>query len=310
MKTTSDGDENYVRYNMSDYIISACSTADLTKEQFEKYDIKYIYFHYRLDGEVYPDDLGQTMSFEEFYKKMEDGADTATSQVNPDEFIEFFTPYLEAGKDVIHCTLSSGISGVHNSACIARDELQEKYPDRKIIVIDSLCAATGYGMLMIEAAKRRDAGATIDELAEWIEKSKLKMEHWLYVSDLKYLVRGGRVSKASGFIGNMLNICPVICVDSEGKLAPQEKIRGKKKAAKKLVEKMVELADGGVDYSGSCWLSMSACMEDAEYIKSLIKETFPKIDGEIVINNIGTVIGSHTGPGTAVLFFWGKEDRK
>ncbi|MBQ8413179.1 MAG: DegV family protein [Lachnospiraceae bacterium] len=294
---------------MADYIISACSTADLTKEQFEKHDIKYIYFHYSLDGVMYPDDLGQTISFDDFYQKMEDGAETATSQINPDEFIEFFTPYLEEGKDVIHCTLSSGISGVHNSALIARDELQEKYPDRKIIVIDSLCAATGYGMLMVEASKKKAAGATIDEVAAWIEEHKLKMEHWLYVSDLKYLVKGGRVSKTSGFIGNMLNICPVISVDAEGKLAPREKIRGKKKAAKRLVEKMVELADGGVDYSGSCWLSMSASMEDAEYLKKLIQETFPKIDGEIVINSIGTVIGSHTGPGTVVTFFWGKEDR-
>ena len=164
-------------------------------------------------------------------------------------------------------------------------------------------------MLMVEASKKKAAGATIDEVAAWIEEHKLKMEHWLYVSDLKYLVKGGRVSKTSGFIGNMLNICPVISVDAEGKLAPREKIRGKKKAAKRLVEKMVELADGGVDYSGSCWLSMSASMEDAEYLKKLIQETFPKIDGEIVINSIGTVIGSHTGPGTVVTFFWGKEDR-
>lgn len=294
---------------MSEYIISACSTADLTKEQFEKYDIKYIYFHYSLDGVQYPDDLGQTMCFDEFYKKMEEGAETATSQVNPEEFIEYFTPFLEEGKDIIHCTLSSGISGVHNSALIARDELVEKYPERKIIIIDSLCAATGYGMLMIEASKKRAKGESIDEVAEWIEKVKCKMEHWLYVSDLQYLVRGGRVSKASGFIGNMLNICPIISVDKEGKLASREKIRGKKKAAKRLVEKMAELADGGVDYSGSCWLSMSASMEDAEYLKSLIQEKFPKIDGEIVINSIGTVIGSHTGPGTVVVFFWGKDDR-
>lgn len=294
---------------MSSYIISACSTADLTKEQFEKYDIKYIFFHYSLDGVVYPDDLGQTMSFDEFYKKMEDGAMTSTSQVNPDEFIEFFTPYLEEGKDIIHCTLSSGISGVHNSACIARDELQEKYPDRKIVVIDSLCAATGYGLLMAEAAERRDKGASFDELVEWIDKARHRMEHWLYVSDLKYLVRGGRVSKASGFIGNMLNICPIINVDSQGGLRPSEKIRGKKKAARRLVEKMVELADGGKEYSGKCWMSMSASMADAEYLRELIKETFPNIDGEIIINSIGTVIGSHTGPGTVVVFFWGKEDR-
>lgn len=294
---------------MGDYIISACSTADLTKEQFEKYDIKYIYFHYSLDGVVYPDDLGQTMSFDEFYQKMAEGAMTATSQVNPDEFIEFFTPFLEEGKDILHCTLSSGISGVYNSALVARDELRERYPDRKIIVIDSLCAATGYGMLMAEVAERRNNGTGIDELAQWITEARHRLEHWLYVSDLKYLVRGGRLSRTSGFLGNMLNICPIISVSDDGKLASREKVRGKKKAARRLVEKMTELADGGTDYSGKCWMSMSASMEDAKYVRELLKQTFPNIQGDIIINSIGTVIGSHTGPGTVVVYFWGKESR-
>ncbi len=294
---------------MSDYIISACSTADLTKEQFDKYNIKYIYFHYSLDGVVYPDDLGQTMSFDEFYGKMAEGAMTATSQVNPEEFIEFFTPFLEEGKDILHCTLSSGISGVYNSALVARDELKARYPERKIIVIDSLCAATGYGMLMAEASERRDEGMDIDRLAQWITDARHRLEHWLYVSDLKYLVRGGRLSKTSGFLGNMLNICPIISVNDEGKLASREKVRGKKKAAKRLVEKMAELADGGVNYSGRCWMSMSASPEDAKYVRELLKETFPNIQGDIIINSIGTVIGSHTGPGTVVVFFWGKDGR-
>ncbi len=295
---------------MSNFILSACSTADLTKEQFEQNDIKYIYFHYSLDGVSYPDDLGQTMSFSDFYKKMEEGADTATSQINPEEFIEFFTPYLEAGQDVLHCTLSSGISGVYNSAIIARNELQEQFPDRKIIVVDSLCASTGYGMLMIEVAKKKAEGMDIDELAAWIEDNKMKIEHWLYVSDLKYLVKGGRVSKASGFVGNMLNICPIISVDENGKLAPREKIRGKKKAAKRLIEKMAELAEGGTDYAGPCWISSSDRQEEAESLKEMVLNTFANIDKDISINSIGTVIGSHTGPGTVVFFFWGNGERK
>lgn len=292
---------------MGDYIISACSTADLTKEQFEKFDIKYIYFHYFLDDVQYPDDLGQTMSFDEFYKKMADGSDTRTSQVNVDEFIEFFTPYLEAGKDVLHLTLSSGISGVYNSAMIAKQELEEKFPDRKIIVIDSLCASAGYGLLMAELAEKRNAGATIDELEAWTNANLMKMNHWVLVSDLKYLVKGGRLSKTSGFFGTMLNICPIINVNNEGKLIAREKIRTKKKAIKRMVELMEEQAEGGLDYSGKCYISQSACMEDAREVADLIEAKFPKLNGKVVINSIGTVIGSHTGPGTTALFFWGKE---
>lgn len=292
---------------MADFIISACSTADLTKEQFEEHDIKYIYFHYTLDGVSYLDDLGQSMNFDDFYKKMEEGADTATSQINPDEFVEFFTPFLEEGKDIIHLTLSSGISGVYNSATIAKDMLLEKYPDRKIIIIDSLAASAGYGLFMVEISEKKKNGATIDEIAAWVEDVKLKMNHWILVTDLKYLVRGGRVSKASGTIGNMLNICPIIEVNNEGKLIPREKVRGKKKGIKRMAELMEQHAEGGVDYSGKCYISMSACPEDAEAVAAAIKEKFPKIDGEIIINYIGTTIGSHTGPGTTALFFWGDE---
>ena len=292
---------------MGDYIVSACSTADLTKEQFESLDIKYIYFHYFLDGEQYPDDLGQTMSFEEFYKRMADGADTSTSQINPGEFVEFFTPFLEAGKDVFHVTLSSGISGVHNSAMIAKQELEEQFPDRKIVVIDSLCASAGYGFLMDAIAEKRDSGATIEELESWTRDNLMKMHHWVLVSDLQYLVRGGRLSKASGFFGTMLSICPIINVNNEGKLIAREKIRTKKKAIKRMVEIMEEQAEGGLDYSGKCYISQSACMEDARQVADLIEEKFPKLNGKVIINNIGTVIGSHTGPGTTALFFWGGE---
>ena len=292
---------------MSDYIISACSTADLTKEQFETNDIKYIFFHYSVDGVQYPDDLGQTMNFDEFYSRMAAGAMTATSQVNPDEFVDFFTPYLEEGKDIIHFSLSSGISGVYNSAVIAKEELAEKYPERKIIVIDSLAASAGFGLLMVEAARKRAEGLSIDELATWAEEKKLTMNHWVFVSDLTYLVRGGRVSKASGFLGNMLNICPIIEVNNEGKLIPRTKIRGKKKGLKYLVDMMEQCAEGGLDYSGKCYISMSACPEETNEVASLIKEKFPKLDGDVVINYIGTTIGSHTGPGTVALFFWGKE---
>ena len=292
---------------MSDYIISACSTADLTKEQFEKYDVKYTCFHFNIDSETYPDDLGQSMPFKTFYDRMRDGADTSTSQVNPEQYIDFFTPYLEEGKDILHLTLSSGILGTYNSAMIAKEELEEKYPDRKIYVIDSLAASVGYGMLMHELSDMRAAGKTIDELVEWIDTNKLKIHHWVLVSDLKWLVKGGRVSKVSGVLGSMLNICPLINVNKEGKLAPQEKIRTKKKAISRIVEMMEVNADNGLDYDGKCYIAHSDCPEDAEYMKNMIEEKFKNLKGKVIVNSIGTVIGSHTGPGTMVPVFFGKE---
>ena len=292
---------------MSDYIISACSTADLTKEQFEKYDVKFVCFHFNIDSETYPDDLGQSMSFKTFYDRMRDGADTSTSQVNPEQYIDFFTPYLEEGKDILHLTLSSGISGTYNSAMIAKEELEEKYPDRKIYVIDSLAASVGYGMLMHELSDMRAAGKSIDELVEWIDANKLKIHHWVMVSDLKWLVKGGRVSKVSGVLGSMLNICPLINVNREGKLATKENIRTKKKAIARIVEMMEANADNGLDYDGKCYIAHSDCPEDAEYMKNMIEEKFKNLKGKVIVNSIGTVIGSHTGPGTMVPVFFGKE---
>lgn len=291
-------------YKMGDYILSCCSTADLTKEHFFSRDIHYICFSYELDGVRYPDDLGESMSFEAFYKAMEDGASTKTSQVNVAEFEEYFEGFLKEGKDILHLCLSSGISGVHNSACVARDIVAERYPDRKIYIVDSLAAASGYGLMMDDLADMRDAGKSIDELHTWIEENKLKMNHWVATTELKYLVRGGRLSKTAGAVGGILNICPIIEVDVNGKLQARQKVRGKKKAVEELVKMMEQHAEDGTNYSGKCYISNSACMEDAMALKSLIESKFPNLKA-VEIDTIGTVIGSHTGPGTFVVFFWG-----
>lgn len=292
---------------MNDYVLSCCSTADLSKEHFEERNINYICFHYSLDGKTYPDDLGQTIPFDQFYQMMTEGAETKTSQINAEEFIEYFTPFLEAGKDILHLCLSSGITGVMNSAIIARDELSEKYPDRKIYIVDSLAASSGYGLLMDKLADLRDEGMSIDELRDWTEKNKLRLHHWFFSTDLTFFVKGGRISKASGFFGNMLNICPLLNVSHEGKLIPREKIRTKKKVIVAIEKKMEEFADNGLEYADKCFISMSACLDDAKAVASLIESNFPKLKGTVLINNIGTTIGSHTGPGTVALFFWGKE---
>ena len=289
------------------YVLSCCSTADLSKEHFEAIRVPYVCFHYRMDGVEYTDDLGQTIPFDEFYARMAAGADTSTSQVSISEYVEFFTRFLEQGKDIVHVTLSSGISGTINSAQNAAMILRERYPDRRIFVIDSLGASSGYGLLMDTAAAKRDEGLSAEELAQWIEDNRLKLHHWFFSTDLSFFVKGGRISKTAAVFGGLLEICPLMNMDNLGRLIPRYKIRTKKKVIRECVRKMEEHARGGHDYDGKCYISMSACLDDAKAVAALVEEKFPKLDGRVVINNIGNLIGSHTGPGTVALFFWGDE---
>lgn len=291
---------------MSSYVISCCSTADLLEERFIKREICYICFHYELDGVQYMDDLGKTMPFDKFYEAMRNGADTKTSQINVEEYCSYFEPFLKEGKDILHVTLSSGISGALNSAMIAKDLLEEKYPDRKIYVVDSLGASAGYGLLMDRIADLRDEGYSIEELYKWTEENKLRLQHWFFSTDLTFFIKGGRISKTSGFVGGMLGICPLMHVDREGKLIPRNKIRGKSKVIRTIVDRLEEYNEKGTDYDGKVFISNSDCIEDAQAVEKLIRERFPKVK-DIEISSIGTTIGSHTGPGTVAMFFWGKE---
>lgn len=290
---------------MSDYVLTCCSTADLSKEHFESRDIHYACFHFFLDGVEYPDDLGQSIPFPDFYKAMENGAETSTSQVNISEYLDMWTPFLEAGRDVLHVTLSTGISGTYNSAESAAAIARERYPQRKIYVVDSLGASSGYGLLMDTLADLRDQGMPLDELRDWTEENRLRLHHWFFSTDLTFYVKGGRISKAAGIFGGLLNICPLLNMDDLGRLIPREKIRTKKKVIRAIVDRMEQTARDGLHYDGKCFISMSACEEDAKEVASLVEERFPRLNGKVLINNIGTTIGSHTGPGTVALFFWG-----
>lgn len=289
------------------YVLSCCSTVDLSQEHLNHRGIDYICFHYELDGVQYADDLGVSMPFDEFYKAMENGAETRTSQVNVEEFTAYFRTFLEEGRDVLHCCLSSGISGSYNSACVARDILAEEYPERKIFVVDSLCASSGYGLFMDKLADLRDAGLSIEELNDWAISHRLLLHHWFFTTDLTFFIKGGRVSKASGWVGTVLNICPLLNVDYKGALIPRFKLRGKKKVIEAMVDQMVKHVQNGEHYSGKVYMCHSACYEDAKAVADLVEAKFPEIDGKVLINNIGTTIGSHTGPGTVALFFWGDE---
>ncbi|MBQ8600034.1 MAG: DegV family protein [Clostridia bacterium] len=289
------------------YVLSCCSTADLSREHFERINVNYICFHYEMDGVQYPDDLGQSIPFDEFYKKMTEGAETRTSQVNVEEYTAYFRPFLEEGKDVLHLTLSSGISGSYNSARIAAEQLREEFPDRKLYVVDSLAAASGFGLIMNDLAEKRDSGMDIDALHQWILENRKKMHHWFFSTDLTFFVKGGRISKASGWFGTVLNICPLLNVDGEGRLVPRKKLRGKKAVINAIVEQMAENAEGGTAYNGRCYMCHSACYADARAVADLVEANFPNLNGKVEINSIGTTIGSHTGPGTVALFFWGTE---
>ena len=294
---------------MANYILSCCSTADLTKEQFEARNISYICFHYAIDGEEYMDDLGQSMAFDIFYDRIAKGADTRTSQINISEYVDYFSKFLEEGKDIVHVSLSSGISGTVNSARNAALIVKERYPERKVYIVDSLAASSGYGLLMDAAADKRDEGLSAEELVEWLEENKLKLHHWFFSTDLSTFVKGGRISKTSAVFGGLLEICPLLNVDVNGHLTPRSKVRTKKKVIQEIVKRMEACADKGLDYEGKCYISMSACLEDAQAVAGLIEERFQKLNGKVQIYNIGTTIGSHTGPGTVALFFWG-ESRK
>lgn len=290
---------------MNNYVLSCCSVVDLTPEHLAKRNIHFISLHYHMNGKDYLDDMGQTVSSEDFYMSMKEGATATTSQINVDEYTQYFEQFLSAGKDIIHLALSSGLSGSYNSARIASEILSEKYPERTIYVIDSLAASSGDGLFVDALADQRDAGATIHEVYAWAEEHKLNLHHWFTASDLTWFAKGGRITKVAGWFGTVLKICPVMNVDYLGRLIPRFKIRGKQNALKELVNQMKEHAQNGTDYSGKCYISHSYCSEDAECVANEIRKNFPNIDGEISIFNIGSTIGCHSGPGTVALFFWG-----
>lgn len=290
---------------MADYILSCCSTVDLSQEYMSGRDLHFCSFYYELGGTQYKDDLGKTIPYPEFYRRMTEGEMTKTSQLNAGDYCAYFDEFLSQGKDILHLTLSSGISGTLNSANIAAEEMREKYPDRKIYIVDSLAASSGYGLLMDKLADLRDAGMGIDELRDWAEAHKLNLAHWFFSSDLTFFIRGGRISKTAGVVGQVLNICPLMNVDFQGKLIVREKIRTKKKVMKAIAKKALDLAEGGAEYADKVFISHAACEADAKAVAALLEEQFPKMKGKVHIFDIGTTIGAHTGPGTVAVFFWG-----
>lgn len=289
---------------MSDYVLSCESTVDLTKEYLERRRVSYICYPYELNGVTYRDDFGKSVSYDDFYKAMEEGADTKTAQINVYEFETYFEGFLKDGLDVVHLCLSSGITSILNSAQAAQTALAERYPDRKIYLIDSLAASSGFGLLVDKLADLRDAGMCAEGLVQWAEENKLRVHHWFFSEDLKYYVRGGRISKTAGTVGTMLGICPLLNMSDDGRLVPREKIRSTKRVRAAIVNKMEQFADDRGAYSGRCHISYSGAPDAAMQVAELVRNHFPHLQ-DLEIYHIGTIIGSHSGPGTVALFFWG-----
>ena len=292
---------------MNDYILSCCSTVDVTQEKLDALGIRMICNRYTLNGEPYFDDLGKTMPYQVFYDRIRKGETGVTTLINTADYVEYFASLLETGRDVLHVTLSSGLSGTFQSALAAADILKERFPDRKLLIVDSRGASSGYGLQMETLAKLRDEGKTIDELYDWAIANRLHIHHLFCSTTLTYYVRGGRISPAAGRIGNLLGICPVMRMDHPGHLTVHSRVRTKKRALRALVDQMAELAYDGENYSGRCLISHSDCLDDALALKAMVKERFPHIDGEIEVYMIGTTIGCHSGPGTVAVFFFGAE---
>lgn len=287
---------------MNEYVIFADSACDIKREMLGEWGVPFESLTYKFDNEdkVYFNDEIPTV---EFYAKMKAGGVAKTAAVNPDTFKAAFESTFKEGKDILYLGFSSGLSTTFNSARIALNELKESYPERKAVAVDTLGASAGIGILIYIALEKQKAGATVEEVAEYIESIKLNLCHWFTVDDLVYLKRGGRVSPAAAFFGNMIGIKPVLHVDNEGHLVPVSKVRGRKTSITTIADKYGELAldkKGGIVY-----ISHAACEDDANMLADILNTRYgAKVS---VITDVGPVIGAHAGPGTLALFFLGSE---
>lgn len=294
---------------MSNYILSSESTIDLPFSYVNERNISIIFYTYTANQKVYIDDMGRDeAALPNFYKMLEEGVLPNTSQINKFQYLEYFEDLLKKG-DVIHLAFGTGMTPSYHRALEAKEELIKKYPDRKLIIIDTTCSSSGFGMILDDAADKRDEGYSMEELANWVESVKYTLHHQFFSTDLKYFKRSGRVSGATAMIATILGICPIMHLNYEGKIISYSKARGRKKAILTTINEMEAHAIDGKNYSGKCFISHSNSLADAEETATKIKERFPNIKN-IKISNIGTIIASHTGPGTVAVFFYGDERTK
>ena len=289
------------------YTLSCESTVDVPFSYMQSRDVPVLFYNYTIDGKEYVDDMGRDPeALPMFYRFLDEGKLPSTSQLNVYQYVEFFEPLLEKG-DLLHIAFGSGMTNSVANAYQAAEILAEKYPDRKLAVIDSLCSSSGYGLLVDYAADMRDEGRTLDETAEWVMNVRNRVHHQFFSTDLRFFKRSGRVSGAAATVGTILNICPIMRLDDKGAIIAYDKVRGKKNAIARTVDTMAAHAKDGENYAEKCFICHSNCLAEAEATKAAVAARFPRIRGDIRINNIGTIIASHSGPGTVAVFFFGDE---
>lgn len=284
---------------MNEFVIVSDSTVDLPKEYLQSKQVPIISLSYIMDGVTYEEMDG--LSHKEFFEKLRAGSIPTTSQINPEQAREALEPFAKEGKDILYIGFSSGLSGSYNSVRMAAEDLKEEYPDINIIAIDSLCACMGEGLLLYKALELKEHGMSMEEIAKWVEANKLHICHNVTVDDLNHLHRGGRISKTTAVVGSMIKIKPIIHMSDEGKLVVIGKERGRKKSLVSIVDRMEKQMQG---YDNDIvMITHGDCIEDAEFVKKQVEERFGIHN--VMINGIGSVIGSHTGAGVVAVFFMG-----
>ncbi len=289
----------------SSFLLSCESTIDLPYSYANERNLPVLFYSYQVDGVDYEDDMDRDPeALPKFYGFLAEGKLPTTAQLNEFQYETFFDNLLQQG-DVLHIAFGSGMTASVQNAMLAAEALREKYPERRLVVIDSLCSSSGYGLLVDGAADLRDAGKSLDEVADWVLAHRQNVHHQFYSTELKFYRRSGRMSGAAAAIGTVLGICPIMRLDDKGRIIAYDKVRGKKNAVARTVETMKRHAEGGKAYSGKVFICHSNCPADAEATKEAVAAAFPHIDGEIRICNIGTIVASHSGPGTVAVFFFG-----
>lgn len=284
---------------MNEFVIVSDSTVDLPKEYLQSKQVPIISLSYIMDGVTYEEMDG--LSHKEFFEKLRAGSLPTTSQINPEQAREALESFAKEGKDILYIGFSSGLSGSYNSVRMAAEDLKEEYPDINIITIDSLCACMGEGLLLYKALELKGHGMSMEEIAKWVEANKLHICHNVTVDDLNHLHRGGRISKTTAVVGSMIKIKPIIHMSDEGKLVVIGKERGRKKSLVSIVDRMEKQMQG---YDNDIvMITHGDCIEDAEFVKKQVEERFGIHN--VMINGIGSVIGSHTGAGVVAVFFMG-----
>lgn len=287
--------------------LSCESTVDLPYSYVAGRNISVLFYSYTVDEQDYPDDMGRDPdALPRFYRFIQEGKIPTTSQINTFRYSEYFEELLKKG-DVLHIAFGSGMTPSVRNALEAAEALRARYPDRRLIVIDSFCSSSGYGLLVDQAADMRDLGRSMEEIAEWVLGNCKKVHHQFFSFDLQYFRRSGRMSGAAATVAAVLGICPIMRLDNTGHIIAYGKVQGKKHAIRETVQTMLKHAQDGADYSGKCFICHSNCPEEAGELKKAVASTFPHISGDIRICDIGTIIASHCGPGTVAVFFLGDE---